>query len=141
MRLTDTKAARTSGLAAVLFVVSLLVSACFPYHYTRRPGVTGVVLDAESATPLPNASIVVQSRNLDESTRQIQGTSGFDGTFHLAPQQFWGIYIIPMDVFGPQSIATIAAPGYATVTTRLASSAMGPSRVALGAIMLRRQSD
>jgi len=125
--------------ATTVILTSALVCACFPYHYTERPGVNGLVLDSDSGAPIPNTSIEIESRKIDKSTQQTQVTAKTDGSFNLQAKQFWGVYIIPMDVFGPWSDAIIAAPGYETVTIKLAASAIGPSRFSLGTIKLKKQ--
>jgi hypothetical protein len=75
---------------------------------------------------------------MGETPLQIKIIAKADGTFESSAQRFWGIYIAPMDVFGPWTEAVVTAPGYETVTVKLAASAMGPSKVVLGDLKLHK---
>jgi hypothetical protein len=123
---------------ALTVVGGLCLVGCFPYHYTLRPGVTGVVLDARTGSPVANATVAVRSRDFHGQIGEVTLATGADGKFHLAPEQRWGIYVVPMDVFGPWVDAAITAPSYETKTFKLTASAMGPREVALGEIRLTR---
>ena len=63
---------------ALTVVGGLCLVGCFPYHYTLRPGVTGVVLDARTGTPVANATVAVRSRDshgqISEVTLATYGT-------------------------------------------------------------------
>jgi len=103
-----------------------------------RPGVSGAVSDDHGATPIPNASIVVHTHYGGNHTAETRVVCNSDGNFLLAPVQEWGIYIIPMDVFFPWSDITVEAPGYEAKDLRLQAYAMGPSKVVLGEVRLKR---
>jgi hypothetical protein len=121
-----------------MLLASLCLVGCFPYHYTLRPGLSGVILDETTSTPIANASVIVTTREISHQIGEIDVAAASDGTFRLSPKQRWGIYIIPMDVFGPWTDATVTAPGYANQSFKLSSSAMGPKDVSLGDVRLTR---
>jgi hypothetical protein len=114
------------------------VCGCIPYHYTLQPGVTGVVIDDGNSAPVPNAVIAVTSRDLSRHTGNLLLATDAEGRFHVAPKQRWGIYVVPMDTFGPWTEASISAPGYETKVFKLSADAMGPKAVALGEVRLGR---
>jgi hypothetical protein len=116
--------------------VALGLTGCLPYHFTLRPGVSGVVLDGRDSTPITNATIVVTTRDSSRQTGEIVLTTTADGAFYVPPKQRWSVYIMPMDVFGPWSKASISAPGYASRSFDLSASAMGPKAVSLGNVSL-----
>jgi hypothetical protein len=122
----------------VAVLAGLCLTGCFPYHYTDRPGVSGSVVDEIGSAPISNATVLIRTHDLKHRTGEIQATCNAEGMFYLAPVRSWGIYIIPMDVFGPFSEVTIDAPGYESKTVKLPASAMGPAKVVLGEVKLKR---
>lgn len=126
-----------SRLALVLASVVGLVG-CFPYHYTLRSGVTGVVLDSATSAPIANATVTIRTRDSSHQTGEVTATTASDGAFRVVPKQRWGIYVVPMDVWGPWSEASVLAPGYQGKSLKLNASAMGPKDLALGDVRLTR---
>jgi hypothetical protein len=124
------------SLPLVSFAIGLC--GCIPYHYTLQPGVTGVVIDDRNSAPVPNAVVAVTSRDSSRQTGKLLLATDADGKFHVVPKRRWGIYIVPMDIFGPWTEASISAPGYETRVFKLSASAMGPKAVALGEVRLAR---
>ena len=49
--------ARKWSVGILLLIGVLQCNGCFPYHYTKKPGVSGTVLDADTGKALGGASI------------------------------------------------------------------------------------
>jgi hypothetical protein len=128
----------SARISPLLLSIAFCLTGCFPYHYTLRPGVSGVVIDDRNATPIPGAIVVVSSHGPSQKAEDLTLTTGPDGTFYLAPRRRWGVYIMPMDAFGPWTEATISAPGFETRSFRLSASDMGPKEVSLGNVRLEQ---
>jgi len=135
-RSTDKLGVMRTRVLLLLLSSAPCLTGCIPYHYTIRPGVSGVVLDDRSATPIPGATVVVKNRQLSQKAELLTLTTSPDGSFYLAPKRKWGIYIVPADVFGPWTEATISASGFESRSFTLSTSAMHPKEVALGDVRL-----
>jgi hypothetical protein len=119
---------------AAVLVSALLVSGCFPYHFTARAGISGVVVDSASSMPIPNATISLRDR---PGRSAASAYTDADGSFLIAPRLVWGIYIVPMDVFPYRTDATISALGYESVSLPVLPNPRGERVVSLGRIQLR----
>lgn len=119
---------------AALLASALLVAGCFPYHFTARPGVSGVVVDAATSKPIPNAAIT-----LSESAGKAETSADTDasGRFRIASRQVWGIYIVTLDTFPFRTNATISALGYESVSIPVWTSVLDSRDAHLGEIHLK----
>lgn len=79
----------------LLLPICFLMAGCFPYHYTTSPGLSGTVVNAETRKPLAGAAISYSGR----TNNTVVTFSADDGSFSVAPERKWGIWIIPQDVF------------------------------------------
>jgi hypothetical protein len=131
-------------LLLVGFVIALLASGCFPYHYTMRPGVSGRLVDAATDAPIPGADVHLKryERELmfnDKPPEEVAEATGSDGAFSIPARKTWGLYIVPMDVFNRKWTVTIEASGYQKYESDLSANPMGQSEFELGAIRLQKQ--
>jgi hypothetical protein len=126
---------------AVLALVPVLSACVVPYHYTIRPGVSGRVVDRRSLEPISSAKVTVVSRSVvpRQAPLTLSVTVNSDGRFALPAERRWGLYIAPMDIWGPMSETTVSAVDYETESMRLSTNALGPKAVELGTVFLDRQ--
>jgi len=118
-----------------LFALCLTASGCFPYHYTTCPGLSGIVVSAETHAPLVGAGI-----SFDGTNTTAVAFSAADGSFHVPPERTWGIWIIPQDVFAMPWSIRIYYVGYETNVTRFlfpASATGKRATVQLGVVPLK----
>lgn len=59
-----------------------------------------------------------------------------DGRFSIPPEKRWGIYIVPMDVFGPYGTLVIRREGYEDMLRVLHSP---PAEIEVGEIKIEKQ--
>jgi hypothetical protein len=86
----------TISLYSSLLSLCVVVTGCFPYHYTTRMGFSGTVVDADTFAPLAGARITL----LGSTNETTVAFSAPDGSFVVPPKKKWGIWIIPQDYFG-----------------------------------------
>lgn len=122
---------------AIAALAVVLLTGCFPIHYTRVPGVVGKVIDSRTQQPVVDASVTLKvSTTLKEGERQISGMTDATGRFSFAAEQWWGIYVVPMDPLGLPGAITAVAHGYQSATRSFHSGTMGPAVTNLGDIPL-----
>ena len=118
------------------FVIACMVSSgCFPYHYTSRPGISGIVVSGDGQKPVPDAIVSFGRTNV-----AAVAVSSANGSFAVPPKRTWGIWIIPQDVFASHWLVCIRHDGYATNYTEFAFSAAATGKAArkdLGVIPLK----
>lgn len=119
--------------AALLAVV--LCSGCFPMNVTRSPGVTGVVVDAGTGSPVAGAEVLVSKAStagtgeatgggtaattppLSEvlaAARRPTVTTGADGRFTVPPERRWIMTIGGTPPPPPSGTVVVRRSGYAT---------------------------
>ena len=123
-------------LLTIAPVSVLAVSGCFPYHFTTRAGVSGVVVDSRSAMPVSDATIILSDR---PGRSPATAHTDVNGDFIMAPGKAWAIYMIPMDVFPGRTDAAISAPGYEGVSLTVKYDPWSRRAVSLGKIQLQPQ--
>jgi hypothetical protein len=116
----------TSILFAVTWVM-ILCTGCIPYHFTTRPGATGVVLDAGTHAPVVGAIVSVIPGRGDGSKGV--ATTATDGSFRVPPRRQWGVYIVPGDVFPFPFELSVQRDGYQQVEVKFAHRAMGEGKI------------
>ena len=122
-------------VAACLAVLSL--SACLPVQYVRYPGVEGIVVDAQHRTPLKAAVTLkplLGNNPLPESSTSTDTT----GMFRLAPNESFGLWVIPATPASFSCTLTIHVLGYNEVSKSFSTSSFGPAVTQLGVIMMER---
>ena len=120
-----------TGLLALL-----LCSGCFPMNVTRSPGVTGVVVDADSGTPVPGAEVLVSKAIFEgdhgtasvgatsaptvpplsdalAAARRPTATTGADGRFTIPPEKRWIMVPLGSERPPPAGTVVVRRPGYA----------------------------
>ena len=115
---------------------ALLIGGCFPYHFTMRQGVSGVVVDAVTSAPIPKATVGVVSRVSGSPVAPVSATCDSHGAFRIPPLLRWGIYFMPMDVIGPSKEVFVDADGFVPTKIHLRGGPMGPREIALGEVRL-----
>ena len=133
-------------------MVLTFCTGCFPYRYTVRPGVKGLVVDGQTKLPVVNATVtlasIVGTGNWTNDvviwqTNTVAVTNGNQcGTFCIPPKRKWGIYIVPMDVFLSSYEVTIQKTDYTTLKISFLHDPMAAGKNAttnLGNIELNRE--
>jgi hypothetical protein len=100
----------------------MLCSGCWPRSFTTSPGVSGIVLDAQTRSPVAGAKAAVSLSkyppgSLDEAvtrTRTPQVTTDDAGQFSIPKEQRWGIYIWPVDSYPEFGLLVVRRDGYET---------------------------
>ena len=84
--------------SCALVLIFLLCSGCFPYHYTKKPGVSGTVLDTTTEKPVEGAEVVLTTYSFPENKEKTETmTTMKDGSFLIPAEQDWGLYMAPLD--------------------------------------------
>jgi hypothetical protein len=107
-----------------------------PYHFTLRPEVSGVVLDAASSAPIGNATITCTTPNLSRGTTDQIGKSDPHGQFKIPAKKRWALYIIPEDIYIRPTTVLIVAPGHQTQSRQVDTFRTRGEVVDLGDIRL-----
>ena len=119
--------ARTVKIQSSIFFATismmLLCSGCIPYHFTTRPGASGVVLDARTGVPIVGAAVSVAPVRGDDPAGT--ATTETDGSFRVPPRRQWGVYLVPGDVFPFPFTLSVQHEGYQQTVVQFAHRAMG----------------
>jgi len=122
-----------TGLLAVL-----VCSGCFPMNVTKSPGVTGVVVDAGTGSPVAGAEVLVSKATSASAGDTSAGAStpapgpppladvlaaarrptvktGTDGRFTVPPEKRWIMTMFATPPPPPTGTVVVRRPGYATV--------------------------
>ena len=123
-------------LFAFLGLCSLL-SACFPYRYTDRPGVVGSVVSGIDGSVIQGAKVRLTFAHPAVSFAPSEVTASSEGTFQAPPKTFWGVYFIPQEP-GPPGVCTVTviADGFEEQTIEFRWWLSGPSVKNLGRVVL-----
>ena len=90
---------KESLILAAVFVCAFCTTGCFPYRYTSRPSVTGVVVDT-SGSPVSSADVALywggdDAFPLTPSTApEIREITTSDGRFALPPEHKWNFGLL-----------------------------------------------
>ena len=129
-----------STLSRTLLVVSIIISltGCFPMHFVTRPGISGTVVDDATSRPVVDATVTLRMQAVRGGiATSTSTTTDAKGTFSVAPERRWGIYVVPMDFIGLFGTAEFRATGYAETSRELRSSPAGLAVLNLGEVRLR----
>lgn len=119
---------------------SILLAGCWPYRYTRLPGISGVVVSASDGTPVAAAQVILIAPLWSQEGRRITARTDDDGRFDLAAERRWGMLVVMQEPFRPVKCSVeIAAPNFLLESVPLQCSEMGPVTTDLGKVKLRRQ--
>lgn len=103
-------------------MVAALCSGCWPWRFTTSPGVSGIVLDAETRSPVGRAETVISlskyppdsPKDALEHTRNPFVTTDDAGHFLIPNERRWGIYIWPVDALPEFGLLVVRHDGYQT---------------------------
>jgi hypothetical protein len=113
---------------AFLLVSLLLCSGCFPYHFTRKPGVSGNVIDARTGKSIQGAQVRLTTYSFPKQEEKLESTTTQeDGSFIIPPEQIWSLYIVPLDPGQMKGILSIQLEGYKQFVKEFYINTMGPS--------------
>jgi len=105
-------------MRSVVIILALCgLSGCIPFHYTDRPGVTGVVINKRTRLPVEGAEI-----SLGRAGKLAVASSSKDGSFSIPPLKSWGIYVIPYDAGMMSFPLSIKRSGYQLFTRDVMST-------------------
>jgi hypothetical protein len=126
---------------AILFIIPLIsISACFPYHFTMRPGASGQVVDSANKEPIEGATITLTAYSAlsRKDERELVNTQK-DGSFLIPAKQKWGVVILgPFDPLPLKGQISIKADGYLNNALDIHINTMGPAMSKFGIITLDR---
>jgi carboxypeptidase family protein len=127
-------------IALTIGVVAVLLAACMPARLLESPGVTGTVVEADGARPVPGATVrlVVKFTGSGKGTSEHSTTTDASGSFSIPPQKVWGILIAGADYFPLQDTLEVIAPGYGGGKTTVRWSVTGRPSVSVGSVSLER---
>lgn len=105
----------------------------------QLPVVTNPVTGkSEEVVPATEDQLVAPT--LDEAIKKRRVPVVFtssDGKFSIPPQTKWGIYIVPMDIFGPQGTLVVRCEGYTNIIKFIGSHTN--QTIDVGEILLEKQ--
>jgi hypothetical protein len=130
----------SSPLSHTLLVVSIVISltGCFPMHFVTRPGISGTVVDDATSRPVIDTTVTLRMQPVHGGiATSTSANTDAKGTFSIAPERHWGIYIVPMDFMGLFGTAEFRAPGYAETSREVRTNPAGLAVVPLGEVRLR----
>ena len=87
-------------------------SGCFPYRLTTSPGASGVVVDAQTGTPISGAWVSVRPLPLSGTDIRSGTNSGPGGAFRIATTRQWAFYLFPADMFSAPFALSVTNQGY-----------------------------
>src|SRR5437867_540083 len=128
---------RSSVQLVATYLVVLSVSACFPVQYVRYPGVEGTVVDAQHHTPL-KAAVTLKPLLGNNSLPESSTSTDTTGTFRVAPNESFGLWVIPGTPASFSCTLTVRVLGYNEVSKSFSTSSFGPPVTQLGVIMMDR---
>jgi hypothetical protein len=133
---------KTFILCATVFLL-ILTAGCFPVHQRISPEVSGVVMDAQSHSPIAGVEAVVAyawyppptTFEAFTNTRPPTVVTKADGRFSIpaAQRRIW-VTILPIDYFYPGSTLLVKAQGY--VPAIVPATSIGVEPINLGEILL-----
>jgi len=124
------------ALRATAGLLALLVgSGCLPMNVTKSPGASGVVVDADTGSPLAGAEVLVSTTKYQLGTtagdagapssrvppsvaaalaaaRKPVVSSAADGRFTVPPDRKWILVIAGMERVPPTGTLVVRHPGY-----------------------------
>jgi len=105
-----------------------------PLHYTPRQGVSGVVVDEATRSPIASVKVVVKS---DKS--EARAFSDTHGRFEVPADRTWGLFIVGMAAFPPIPwTVTFSAAAYEDHVVSDKHTLSSPGIRFLGEVPLRR---
>ena len=128
-------------LITLLFsVIAVAVcSGCVPFRVTKQTGAVGRVLDAQSGTPVSQASVTTSG--VGDKRWELHALSSSSGLFRVEPVNRWGLLPLIASTYPRrwEILITVSAPGFAAQTSSYPATAFGPSVIEVGEVRLTRQ--
>ncbi|MGE5808583.1 MAG: hypothetical protein ACM32I_05625 [Nitrospirota bacterium] len=129
------------SLISILAIFPLIsISACFPYHFTMRPGASGQVIDSNSKQPIENATISLTAYSAISREEEHESVNTQkDGSFLIPAKQKWSVVILgPFDPLPLKGQISMKADGYLNNARDIRINTMGPAISKFGVITLDR---
>jgi hypothetical protein len=126
---------------AMFLMLFLIISCagCMPYHFTKKPGISGVVLDSSTNDTIAEADVELTTWSFpDKKEKNETISTRDDGSFVVPAEQYWGIYMVPLDPGPIKARVSIAKKGYTEFTRDFYINTMGPSVTKFDNILLER---
>jgi hypothetical protein len=121
--------------------LSSLLTACFPYRYTERPGISGQTVSTGDVAPIPVATVRATFSHPFESHEPMELATLADGSFHFPAKTFWGVYFVAQHRGRPGTCRIeVTADGYEKEVREFEWWLASPSLQKLGTIELRKAS-
>lgn len=127
-------------LYSLLIIPLVSISACFPYHFTMRPGASGQLIDSDNKRPVEGATITLTAYSAltREEEHELVNTQR-DGSFLIPAKQKWSFVILgPFDPIPLKGQISIKADGYLNNARNISVNTMGPAISKFGIITLER---
>lgn len=125
----------------ILLIISLTsLSACFPYHFTMKPGASGQVVDSSNKRPVEGATVTLTAYSaLNSEEEHVTANTQNDGSFLIPAKQKWSFIILgPFDPLPLKARVSIRANGYLDSVRDININTMGPAISKLGIISLEQ---
>ena len=124
----------------VTLFLAVSLAGCFPMRFVVRPGISGVVLDDTTSSPVASATVTLRSLSAPDGKvlSTTSTTTDANGAFVIPAKHVWWIYFAGADFGSYFGIADIDAPGFVAVSRKVRSSTGGPSKVRLGDVRVAR---
>lgn len=119
-----------------VLVLTLSLAACFPINYTKSPGASGTVIDSKTHAPVIAATVTLTAVTYAAPKAPVTTSTNQSGEFLFPAEQFWGMYIVPMDPLRLTGKVTVQARGYKSTTKEFKTRTTGPAITNFGAISL-----
>jgi hypothetical protein len=107
------------------FLLLAFCGGCFPYHYTTRPGIAGIVVDARTGAPVSSAAVTVSDSRGFAKPGLI--TTSTNGVFSVPPGRHWGLYFMVGDIGRYSVTTTVQHEGYQPVVMTFTRRTVGES--------------
>ena len=113
----------------LLLCSALSFSACSDRVVYDTPYLRTRIVDAETAHPIPSASVTIWSRQDPEG--KAVGTSDSDGNVFISPATHRAVAFGPWDSFPPSGVARVEASGYVQREVVIAAGVSDTEPIAL----------
>lgn len=124
---------------AVYIILIIACVGCAPYNFTHKPGVSGTVIDSSTKKPINNANITLKTRSFPGRIEKTENDSTHDdGSFFIAAEQEWSVYIVPLDPYQMKAEISVEAEGYKKYLKEFYVTTMGPAVTKFKHILMER---